>query len=134
MVVETVDTSEAQSKKAAKKAAKDAEKAAKKAEHRAASGKVEEKDGETEDFSVEKYGHPKMIQSVNKFPERKFVNVWELSKHINSATVWLRGRVHTSRSKGKQCFLILRQQSNTVQCLIAVNDVVSKQMVKFSGK
>lgn len=49
-------------------------------------------------------------------------------------TVWVRGRVHTSRCKGKQCFLILREQSSTVQCLIAVNDVVSKQMVKFSGR
>lgn len=135
MVVETTNGSEeVQSKKAAKKAAKDAEKAAKRAEHKAASGKTEEKDDNSEDYSSEKYGHHKMIQSENKFPERKFVNVWELSKHTNSSAVWVRGRVHTSRSKGKQCFLILRQQSNTVQCVIAVNDVVSKQMVKFSGK
>lgn len=75
-----------------------------------------------------------MIQSENKFLERNFVKVTELSQHIDKEPVWVRGRVHTSRSKGKQCFLVLRQQSSTVQCLINVNDVVSKQMVKFSGK
>lgn len=124
-----------ESKKAAKKKAKEAEKAAKRAEHKAASGKVEEKGDEgAEDYAQHRYGQPKMIQSENKHAERKFSNVWDLSKHINAEPVWVRGRVHTSRSKGKQCFLVLRQQSNTVQCLIAVNDEVSKQMVKFSAK
>ena len=74
-----------------------------------------------------------MIQSENKFSERNFVKVSELEKYMNLDNIWVRGRVHTSRSKGKQCFLILRQQSATVQCVIAVNDLVSKQMVKFSG-
>lgn len=124
----------AESKKAAKKKAKDAEKAAKRAEHKLASGKVEEKVEEADDYAKHRYGQPKMIQSESKFLERKFANVWDLSQHINSAPVWVRGRVHTSRSKGKQCFLVLRQKSNTVQCLIAVNEELSKQMVKFSAK
>lgn len=124
----------AESKKAAKKKAKEAEKAAKRAEHKAASGKTEEKVEEADDYAKDKYGQPRMIQSDNKYLERKFANVWDLSQHINSAPVWVRGRVHTSRSKGKQCFLVLRQNCNTVQCLIAVNEEVSKQMVKFSAK
>ena len=124
----------AESKKAAKKKAKEAEKAAKRAEHKAASGKADTTVEDTEDYGKDRYGTPKMIQSDNAFAERKFSNVWDLSKHINSAPVWVRGRVHTSRSKGKQCFLVLRQQSHTVQCLIAVNEEVSKQMVKFSAK
>lgn len=41
------------------------------------------------------------------------------------------GRLHTSRSKGKQCFCVLRQQQSTVQCIAFVSDQVSKQMVKF---
>lgn len=131
MVVEP--TEDNQSKNAAKKLAKDALKAAKKAEHKAASGKVVEVTTDGVDYSQEKYGIAKMIQSDNKFAERSFVPVSELNKHIGES-VWVRGRVHTSRCKGKQCFLVLRQQSNTVQCLIAVDDVVSKQMVKFSGK
>lgn len=126
--------SDAESKKAAKKKAKEAEKAAKKAEYKAASGKTEVQADESEDYAKHRYGQPLMIQSDNKFGERHFANVWELSQHINSAPVWVRGRVHTSRSKGKQCFLVLRQKCNTVQCLISVNEEISKQMVKFTAK
>lgn len=78
-----------------------------------------------------------MIQSQEKHEDRIFVKVNELTEFVKSkpnVTAWVRGRVHTSRCKGKQCFLVLRQQSSTVQCVIAVNDVVSKQMVKFSGR
>lgn len=88
------------------------------------------------DHSAGKYGPSQLIQSQEKHADRTFVDVSELAayvaKHPNT-NVWVRGRVHTSRAKGKQCFLILRQQSSTVQCIIAVNDVVSKQMVKFCG-
>lgn len=78
-----------------------------------------------------------MIQSQDRHESRVFADVAKLPEFNASnpgETVWVRGRVHTSRAKGKQCFLILRQQSSTVQCVIAVNDVVSKQMVKFSGR
>lgn len=78
-----------------------------------------------------------MIQSQDRHGDRIFTQVSELSKFQEknpNQSVWIRGRVHTSRAKGKQCFLILRQQSSTVQCVIAVNDVVSKQMVKFAGR
>lgn len=109
-----------------------------KAEHKAAaatSNSAQDPNEEaTEDYAVGKYGAPKMIQSDNAYAERKFVKVAELSTVAVAEPVWVRGRVHTTRSKGKQCFLVLRQQSNTVQCIIAVNEVVSKQMVKFSGK
>jgi aspartyl-tRNA synthetase len=57
----------------------------------------------------------------------------QLKNHKGTDIVWVRGRVHTSRCKGKQCFLVLRQQSSTVQILISVNEQISKQMVKFSG-
>lgn len=35
---------------------------------------------------------------------------------------------------GKQCFIVLRQQSYTIQGLAAVNNKVSKQMIKFISK
>ncbi|GAB0093856.1 Aspartate--tRNA ligase, cytoplasmic [Sergentomyia squamirostris] len=139
MVVDPTDnpaenSAEAQSKKAAKKQAKDAAKAAKKAEHKAAAGKQDETPEDTPDYSSGKYGQPAMIQSVEKHPERNFVPVTKLIEWIGrKEAVWVRGRVHTSRSKGKQCFLILRQHCSTVQCVIAVSDAVSKQMVKFTG-
>lgn len=74
-----------------------------------------------------------MIQSAERHLERNFVDVSLLSNFVSATPVWVRGRIHASRCKGKQCFLVLRQQSSTVQCIISVNDVVSKQMVKFSG-
>lgn len=138
MVEETIKEEQEQSKKAAKKAAKDAVKAAKKAEHKAAAGTGKEQQETTatddKDYSEGLYGATKMIQSTVKHVERNFIPVHDLSTCANDSLVWVRGRVHASRSKGKQCFLVLRQQSSTVQCVVAVNDsTVSKQMVKFSG-
>lgn len=110
-----------------------------KAEHKAAAASQSGNDGAEDavDHAQDKYGSFKLIQSQEKHSERNFVKVSDLAafsaQNLNE-NVWVRGRVHTSRCKGKQCFLILRQQSSTVQCLIAVNDVVSKQMVKFSGR
>ncbi|CAD7015293.1 unnamed protein product [Ceratitis capitata] len=126
---------EATSKKAAKKQAKEALKAAKKAESKAANMAANgEEAGDAVDVSAGRYGSTGLIQSKEKFEERKFVSVNELSQpEYRDQVVWVRGRVHTSRAKGKQCFLVLRQQSSTVQCILAVNERVSKQMVKFSG-
>uniref|UniRef100_A0A2M4BJU8 Aspartate--tRNA ligase, cytoplasmic n=1 Tax=Anopheles marajoara TaxID=58244 RepID=A0A2M4BJU8_9DIPT len=136
---EPVGNEAGESKKAAKKLAKEAQKAQKKAEHKAAAAAASgtPDDGSNEDgaadYAASRYGTMKMIQSVEKHAERKFVKVSELVQCQREAEVWVRGRVHTSRCKGKQCFLVLRQQSSTVQCLLAVNETVSKQMVKFSG-
>lgn len=142
MVEETIKEEQEQSKKAAKKAAKDAVKAAKKAEHKASAaaaaagekGQQEVTGADDKDYAEGLYGVTTMIQSTHKHSQRNFVPVYELSNCAKDAIVWVRGRVHTTRSKGKQCFLVLRQQSSTVQCIVAVNDTtVSKQMVKFSG-
>jgi aspartyl/asparaginyl-tRNA synthetase len=57
-------------------------------------------------------------------------------EHLNSSLfdqhLLIRARVHNIRGTGKQCFLVLRQQSATVQAVIAVNPATSKQMVKFA--
>ncbi|XP_075165675.1 aspartyl-tRNA synthetase [Haematobia irritans] len=129
-------TTEGPSKKAAKKQAKEALKAAKKAEYKAASGKVENDNnaGDSgEDCSAGRYGTYGIINSKEKHDDRNFVTVTDLSSYMGKGAVWVRGRVHTCRAKGKQCFLILRQHSSTVQCILAVGDNVSKQMVKFAG-
>ncbi|XP_023292518.2 aspartate--tRNA ligase, cytoplasmic [Lucilia cuprina] len=127
---------ETTSKKAAKKQAKEALKAAKKAEHRAAAGKVDntaEAGDSSEDCSAGRYGMSGIINSQNKHEERKFVAVHELNQHVGKDAVWVRGRIHNTRAKGKQCFLVLRQQSSTVQCILAVGENISKQFVKFAG-
>lgn len=47
--------------------------------------------------------------------------------------MWIRARLHTSRARGKQCFIVLRQREYSVQVLINVSEKVSKAMVKFSS-
>jgi aspartyl-tRNA synthetase len=54
-----------------------------------------------EDISTGKYGHHVMIQSVEKHLERNFVAVRDLKGSIGKTPVWVRGRIHTSRCKGK---------------------------------
>lgn len=113
-----------------------------KAEHKAAAASSTSGPGGNDseiaqDYSEGKYGTSKLIQSQDRHDDRVFTKVSQLSEFLAknpNQTVWVRGRVHTSRAKGKQCFLILRQQSSTVQCIIAVNDIVSKQMVKYAGR
>nr|XP_003702833.1 PREDICTED: aspartate--tRNA ligase, cytoplasmic [Megachile rotundata]XP_012139787.1 PREDICTED: aspartate--tRNA ligase, cytoplasmic [Megachile rotundata]XP_012139788.1 PREDICTED: aspartate--tRNA ligase, cytoplasmic [Megachile rotundata] len=117
------------SKKALKKQQKEAEKAAKKAERKVQNQAQQEIN--QEDVSVGMYGDMGLIQSKDKYSERKFVDIKNLKPDLENQTVWLRGRLHTSRAKGKQCFIVLRQQSYTVQGLAAINETVSKQMIKF---
>ncbi|RLU23601.1 hypothetical protein DMN91_003806 [Ooceraea biroi] len=119
------------SKKALKKQQKELEKAAKKAERKAQTQSQQQSTGETEDVSIGKYGQMDMIQSKEKYENRKFTMIKDLDESMENQTVWLRGRLHTSRAKGKQCFIVLRQQSYTVQGLAAVNEEISKQMIKF---
>jgi len=85
-----------------------------------------------EDYAKERYGVSSMIQSQEK-PDRVLVRVSDLTVHKADEVVWVRARVHTSRAKGKQCFLVLRQQQFNVQALVAVGDHASKQMVKFAA-
>ncbi|KAK2093551.1 Aspartate--tRNA ligase, cytoplasmic [Saguinus oedipus] len=85
-----------------------------------------------EDYAKERYGISSMIQSQEK-PEQVLVRIRDLTKQKADEVVWVRARVHTSRAKGKQCFLVLRQQQFNVHALVAVGDHASKQMVKFAA-
>ncbi|XP_050311608.1 aspartate--tRNA ligase, cytoplasmic isoform X2 [Anthonomus grandis grandis] len=127
------DTEKTDSKKAAKKEAKRAEKAAKKAEHKAAQVKPNSNDSVTEegDVSLGKYGALPLIQSDPLAPKRTFTPLSVISKELSGKDLWVRARLHTSRARGKQCFIVLRQREYTVQVLVNVCDTVSKAMVKF---
>merc|ERR1712168_229831 len=121
------EKSETQKKREAKKA----EKANKKAAHKSAEAdsKAEVAD-DGPDISSGKYGVQEMNQSKEK-PNTVLTPVKDLGMKMNEKTVTIRGRLHTSRAKGKQCFFVIRQQQVTVQCLAFVNESISKQMVKF---
>ncbi|XP_072397071.1 aspartate--tRNA ligase, cytoplasmic [Diabrotica undecimpunctata] len=121
------------SKGALKKEAKKAEKAAKKAEHKQAAGESQQNVAEEVDISVGKYGNLPLIKSETKHNERSFTPVSDLNKSVSGKTVWIRARLHTSRSRGKQCFIVLRQKEFTVQAILNVSNIVSKSMVKFSS-
>lgn len=75
-----------------------------------------------------------LIRSATKDIQRKFVYIKELNKSIANSIVWVRGRLHTVRARGKQCFIVLRQQEFSVQTLINVSETISKSMVKFASK
>jgi len=128
-VVADGEKSDTQKKRDAKKA----EKANKKAAHKSEEGATEEavKD-DGPDVSSGKYGVQEMNQSKDK-PSTVLTPVKELGIKMKEKTVTIRGRLHTSRAKGKQCFFVIRQQQVSVQCLAFVNDIVSKQMVKFTA-
>lgn len=129
---ELASVGDTKSKKAQKKEAKDAAKTARKEERRALNANQQHDTGSGDDCSVGKYGQIPMIQSA-EIIKREFFHVKQLEPDFADTTVWVRGRLHTSRAKGKQCFIVLRQQQYTVQCLVAVSEVVSKFMVKFAS-
>lgn len=139
-----------ESKKAAKKEAKKAEKAAKKAEKSNAAGNVSEvQEGNIYNFEIGfycikyyavlvdvsegKYGNFPLIRSDRRIEERKFTYIKDLNKTISGNDVWVRARLHTSRARGKQCFIVLRQREYTVQVLVNVSEKISKAMVKFTS-
>ncbi|CDQ57314.1 unnamed protein product [Oncorhynchus mykiss] len=129
-VVEEAD--QAPSKKGLKKQQKEAEKAAKKAEKQAKLS-ADQQSTDDDDFAKDRYGVPPMVQSQQKL-DRGLVRVHELTPEKAGQLIWVRARIHTSRAKGKQCFLVLRQQQFNVQALVAVGERASKQMVKFAAK
>uniref|UniRef100_A0A914XNB2 Aspartate--tRNA ligase, cytoplasmic n=1 Tax=Plectus sambesii TaxID=2011161 RepID=A0A914XNB2_9BILA len=119
------------SKKQLNKLAKAAKKEEKKQESAAKRQDDEKNDeNEGEDVSKDLYGEYGLIQSTEK-NKINFLDVSEISEKLDGQEVWVRGRLHTSRSKGKTCFIIVRQRCHTVQGLLVIGDKLSRQMLKF---
>jgi aspartyl-tRNA synthetase len=118
------------SKKAMKKQQKEAEKAAKKQERQSQAAAAGGGDEDAEDCAQGCYGVMEMIRSKEKV-DRSLVNLKELTESRADQKLWVRGRLHTSRSVGKQCFFVIRQQHYTIQALLFVSETVSKKMIKF---
>ncbi|KAF6020844.1 DARS [Bugula neritina] len=120
------------SKNALKKAQKEAEKAAKKAQRKLEqqAGDAAVAEAEQPDVSAGCYGSYGLMRSAEKV-DRVLHEVEKLDSTCADTELWLRGRLHTSRAKGKQCFFVLRQQQFSVQAVLAVSETTSRQMVKF---
>lgn len=120
------------SKKELNKLKKQQQKAAKKAENQANNPQAQAAE-DTEDVSEGLYGNYKLLQSsaLDKGKDYNFVQLKDLNESLDGKEVWVRGRLHTSRVKGKTCFIVLRQQIYTLQGLLFVGPEASKQLLKF---
>lgn len=90
-------------------------------------------DESSEDVSIHRYGELPLNQSQVK-ETRAVTRVEAVGPKLVDKTVLIRARVHTSRTKGKQCFVVLRQGRSSIQGLVAVGPEISKQMLKFVTK
>ena len=80
----------------------------------------------------EMFGDLVMVQS-NQQTGRQFVHVSQLSAKYAGQDVWLRTRVHNTRAKGNNCFVIMRSMGYTVQGAMFKSETCSKEMIKFAG-
>lgn len=63
-------------------------------------------------MSVGNYGDAGLVQSKEKHAERKFTDIKNLTPELEKQSVWLRGRLHTSRAKG-----ISKSDQSIVKCV-----------------
>ncbi|PUU82735.1 hypothetical protein B9Z19DRAFT_1105647 [Tuber borchii] len=124
------------SKSAIKKLQKErekAEKAAKRAE-------LEEKqraarEAANVDHAIENYGTKGMIQSTERSGTKR-IQLSKLTAADDGTEVVFRARLQNARAQGaKMCFVVLRQQSDSIQGVLTVNaeGTVSKQMVRWAS-
>ncbi|CAH8577453.1 unnamed protein product [Heterobilharzia americana] len=81
--------------------------------------------------TIESYGVLPLHQS--QFTEGpKYIELRDLSdESYVGKHVWVRGRLHRSRMKGKLCFFILRLQDYKVQNVLSVGERTPKEMLAF---
>uniref|UniRef100_A0A1I8ASV2 Aspartate--tRNA ligase, cytoplasmic n=1 Tax=Steinernema glaseri TaxID=37863 RepID=A0A1I8ASV2_9BILA len=92
-------------------------------------------DVEETDVSEGKYGDFLLEKArIQAGASAVFTDVAELNEALDGQEVLVRGRVHKSRSKGKACFVVLRDAMATVQVMLCVGEAISKQMLKFVSK
>lgn len=88
----------------------------------------------SQDYAAAHYGKLPLHQSQSR-SNRERTEIATLSAKNDSEHVLLRARIQTSRlQSNKMAFLSLRQRTDTIQAMLAVNDKqVSKQMVKWAA-
>ena len=84
---------------------------------------------EANDVSKGKYGELPLNQSQTK-TGTKYITFKHLHEHFDKE-VTIIGRIHQIRGKGKMVFVVLRQDFDTLQCIIQQSDAVSKLYLKF---
>eukprot|EP01028_Stygiella_incarcerata_P004706 TRINITY_DN204_c0_g1_i1.p1 TRINITY_DN204_c0_g1~~TRINITY_DN204_c0_g1_i1.p1 ORF type:complete len:543 (-),score=170.55 TRINITY_DN204_c0_g1_i1:195-1823(-) len=123
------------SKKQLKKLEKKAEKEKRKREAEAAAALELEKLFRVlsiEEVGKVPFGKLPLIQS-RKHSEETYTQIEALDTELAGKKVVLRARIHSSRSKGKLCFVVLRHQMFTVQAMLCVSETVPKDMIRFAA-
>ena len=93
------------------------------------------------DPCAHKFGDRELMRSQGD-PEvrfkKQFTKVASCTAALEGKEVIIRARIHNSRAKGKGCFVVLRQQTSTIQAALFVggegDSAISKGMVGWSGK
>lgn len=126
-----------QSKKSQNKQARDAKK-----QERLAKRQDQAKHAEEEykidpnDPMIGKFGDQELNRSQSD-PEQRYAKVYtpikELSEDKEGQEVWIRGRLHSSKPKGKLCFFVIREQFSTVQAGLFIESS-SKGMIEFARR
>lgn len=88
----------------------------------------------SEDNKELPYGDMKLIQS-DQSTNRPLVPIRDVQTNLVGQHLWIRGRLHSSRCKGKQAFFVLRQQHFTIQAILRVSEgtSVTKEMINFAA-
>lgn len=86
-------------------------------------------------FTDANFGDLSMVQSAFK-TNRVWTNPTELSSARAGEKIWMRARVHHSRSKGNMTWLLMRRGTASVQAFCMANkaDPSSKELVQFAAK
>jgi len=113
-----------------RKAEKAAKKAEAKAEVTAAAPPAAISEGDAAFSHL--FGDYPLIQS-SVMSEKAYRHVRDLSKDRAGQNVWIRARVSNSRGVGKGCFLLLRQNINSVQAVMFQGENCPKSMVKYAS-
>mmetsp|Transcript_40528 Transcript_40528/g.41361 ORF Transcript_40528/g.41361 Transcript_40528/m.41361 type:complete len:600 (+) Transcript_40528:106-1905(+) len=127
------------SKKDLNKEKRKAEKAAKKAESRAektdaptpitSSSTENTTPAASEDLT---FGDLPLIRSAT-LTDKIYVAINEIDSEKVGQSVWIRGRIATSRAVGKGCFLVIRQTIHSIQGVLFQGGDISKVMVKYAS-
>lgn len=77
------------------------------------------------DYKVDQYGDYPFIKSVFR-SDRKWTGVAQLNDTLKDQEVLVRARIHNIRSKGNNCFIVLREGFATAQALAFKGDNMPK--------
>uniref|UniRef100_G1K905 Aspartate--tRNA ligase, cytoplasmic n=1 Tax=Anolis carolinensis TaxID=28377 RepID=G1K905_ANOCA len=83
-----------------------------------------------DDYAKERYGVLPLIQSQDK-PDRVLVRVKDLTGEKADEVVWVRGRVHTSRAKGKNIFLKMVFEWVCTNCILHILLRIKENICQF---